>query len=257
MLYHRHNDIIENAMIDGGIDIEKFMEKKDTYPEDFQKILTGLEKQNYYPVSIPDIVPFYPQYQTNELSKKIRSALHEDVRVYMTMLETGPIFNANSLNFSMDQSLEFLIDMEKTILASNQFDMQHGYWMLSHTYTSLFNVLVVNEESNEILDKAGQVKKEYRDIWEQIANFGDDSPAAFIMKKIVEEMKKSDWKESKSYKYLDSNHIYNALNYAQQNNLNLFTIDEFIGYGTMTTIVQDPGYQDEVKYLYENFSRGS
>ena len=56
------------------------------------------------------------------------------------------------------------------------------------------------------------------------------------MKKIVEEMKASDWKESKSYKYLDSSHIYNALNYAQQNNLNLFTIDEVIGYGTMTTI---------------------
>ena len=80
-------------MVKETIDIEKFMEKMDTYPEDFQKILTGMEKQNYYPISIPNMAAFYPQYQSNELSKKIRNALHEDVGGYITMLETQPFIN--------------------------------------------------------------------------------------------------------------------------------------------------------------------
>ncbi|MBO1914409.1 hypothetical protein J4G37_57525, partial [Microvirga sp. 3-52] len=80
-------------MVDDSIDIDKFMEKKDSYPEDFQKVLTGLEKQNFYPASIPMYAPLFPKYQTNELSKKIRSSLHEDVSGYMTMLENEHLFN--------------------------------------------------------------------------------------------------------------------------------------------------------------------
>ena len=74
------------------------------------------------------------------------------------------------------------------------------------------------------------------------------------MNKIVNEMKASDWKESKSYKRLDHNHIYSALSYAQENSLDSFTIDEYVGFGTITTSVQDSDYQREVKELYDNFS---
>ncbi|QUW23230.1 hypothetical protein JSQ81_06750 [Sporosarcina sp. Marseille-Q4063] len=261
-IYYDHHQIIEDALVDEEIDIEKFMAKKDMYPEDFQKILTGLEKQNYYPVSIPNVAPFYPKYQTNEFSKKIRNALHEDVGGYMTMLETEPLFNVQSLDFSLNQSIDYLIDMEKTLLASDQSAMHYG--MLSHTYSTLFSALVIDEkkkgvyaehsETVEIFDEHGAVKEEYRAIWEKIANIGGDSPAAFIMKKIIGEMKASDWKKSKSYQRLNQHHIYDALSYAHDNRLKLFTIEEFIGYGTMTTYVQDSEYQLEVKELYENFS---
>ena len=92
-IYYNHHEIIEAAIVKGTIDIEKFMGNMDRYPEEFQKILIGMEKQNYYPVSIPDMAPFYPQYQSNELSGKIRKALHEDVGGYITMLETQPFIN--------------------------------------------------------------------------------------------------------------------------------------------------------------------
>ncbi|WP_172373862.1 sigma-70 family RNA polymerase sigma factor [Sporosarcina jiandibaonis] len=254
-IYYDHHEIIEDAMVGDEIDIEEFMERKDTFPEDFQRILTGLEKQNYYPVSIPNVAPFHPKYQKNELSKKIRNALHEDVGGYMTMLETEHMFNVQSLDFSLDQSLDYLIDMEKTLLATEQSYMY--YWMLSHTYSTLFNLLVIDDdedETNEILDDSGKVKEKYRAIWEKIANLGGDSPAAFIMKEIVEEMKASDWEKSKSYQRLDQNHIYRALTFAQENSLNLFTLGEFVGYGTITTSVQDPDYQVALKELYDNFS---
>ena len=68
--------------------------------------------------------------------------------------------------------------------------------MLSHTYSTLFNVLVIDDEMNEIFDEDGTVKEEFHAVWERIANIDGDSPAAFIMNKIVNEMKASDWKES-------------------------------------------------------------
>ena len=168
-IYYNHQEIIDDAMVNETIDIEKFMEKKDTYPEDVQKILTGMEKQNYYPISIPNMASLYPQYQSNELSEKIRKSLHEDVGVYMTMLETQPFINLQGLTYSLDESIDYLIDMEKTLLASEQFDMQHGMAnsMLSHTYSTLFNVLVINDEMNEIFDEEGTVKEEFHAVWER------------------------------------------------------------------------------------------
>ena len=255
-IYYNHIEIINDAMVNGTIDIEKFMEKKDTYPEDFQKVLTGMEKQNYYPVSIPDVAELYPQYQSNELSESIRKSLHEDVGGYMTMLKIQTFIYSQGLTNSLDESIDYLIDMEKTLLAADQIEVRYGmpYSMLSHTYSTLFNVLVIDDEMNEIFDENGTVKEEYHAVWEKIANIEGDSPAAFIMNKIVNEMKASDWKESESYNRLDQSHIYSALSYAQENSLNSFTIDEYVGFGTVTREVQDSDYQADIKKLYDNFS---
>ena len=126
--------------------------------------------------------------------------------------------------------------------------------MLSHTYSTLFNVLVIDDGMNEIFNEDGTVKEELHAVWERIANIGGDSPAAFIMNKIVNEMRASDWKESESYNRLNETHIFSALDYAQRSSLNSFTIDEYIGFGTVTREVQDSDYQLDVKKLYDNFS---
>ena len=116
---------------------------------------------------------FYPQYQSNELSKKIRNALHEDVSVYMTMLETQPLINFPGLTYSLDETIDFLIDMEKTLLATEQFNMHHGMAndMLAHTYTTLFNALVIDDEMNAIFNEEGTVKEEFHAVWERIAEY--------------------------------------------------------------------------------------
>ena len=59
------------------------------------------------------------------------------------------------------------------------------------------------------------MKEEYHAVWERIANIGEDSPAAFIMKKVVDEMKTTIGRNRKFIIELDGSHIYNALNYAQ------------------------------------------
>ena len=254
-IYYNHHEIIEAAIVKGTIDIEKFMGNMERYPQEFQKLLIGMEKQNYYPVSIPDMAPFYPQYQSNELSEKIRKALHEDVGGYITMLETQPFINIQGLTYSLDESIDYLIEFEKTLFATDRFASPYG--MLSSTYSHLFNILVMDDErnKNETFDENGMVKEEYRVVWEKIADIGEDSPASFIMKKIINEMKASDWKESEIYNRLDSSHISNALSYAQDNNLHNFTIDDYYRFNTITTSIQDADYQLAVEEVYKNFSR--
>ena len=48
-VYFKHHELIDKTIVDGSINIEKFMEKLDTYPEELRDLLIGLEKQNYYP----------------------------------------------------------------------------------------------------------------------------------------------------------------------------------------------------------------
>ena len=180
----------------------------------------------------------------------------------MTLLEKQPLLYFSSDTYSLDKYVDQLIDMEKTLLATQPEDMQ--YSILPHTYSALFNLLVIEntageyfgqqDETRKIFDKDDSVKEAYREVWEKIGSMERDLQTARIMEEIVAEMKASGWKESKSYNRLNEEHISNALSYAKDNSLDSFTIDEIIGFGTMTTLTQDPEYQATVAALYHSFS---
>ena len=77
-ILYKHEQIIEDAVDNGIIDIEGFMKKKDTYPEDLQFALDGMIKQNMYPMSIKNWAPIAPVFKKNEHSAKIRSSIHPE-----------------------------------------------------------------------------------------------------------------------------------------------------------------------------------
>ena len=139
------------------------------------------------------MAPFLPTYQTNELSENIRKSLHKDMSGYMTLLEKQPLLYFPTDTYSLDEYVDQLIDMEKTLLATQPEDMQ--YSILPHTYSALFNLLVIEnvageyfgqqDETRKIFDKDDSVKVAYREAWEKIGNIGEGSPAARIMEEIV------------------------------------------------------------------------
>ena len=81
------------AIVKETIDIEKFMEKWIRILRNFEKFSLEWKNKTIIQFQFRIWLPFYPQYQSNELSGKIRKALHEDVGGYMTMLETQPFIN--------------------------------------------------------------------------------------------------------------------------------------------------------------------
>src|SRR4051794_28020011 len=68
MALYKDSKIIDDAAIDGGIDIDKFMKKKETYPKELQLALDGMIKQNMYLISIRNWVPIAPIFKKNEHS---------------------------------------------------------------------------------------------------------------------------------------------------------------------------------------------
>ena len=76
MVLFKGSKIIEDAVVDGELDIDKFMEKKDTYPEDLQLALDGMIKQNIYPESITNWAAIAPVFNKNKISAKFRSSIH-------------------------------------------------------------------------------------------------------------------------------------------------------------------------------------
>lgn len=252
MLYIDHEQVLLDAIIDGEIDFEKFLKEKDSYPEDLQNILEGMISQNFYPISIPDWAPFYPKHVNNEISKRIRDSLHEDVEGYITLLESAPFIYYPNLAYSIEESIDYMIEIEKTLLAS---EMQtRAYEQLEGTYVQLLNEIIIGSETARIVGANGRVKEENRIGWKRIASLDESLPSAFIMRKVVDEMEASDWKGSKIYRKLDFNTLYNALNDAKQGNLSTYTLEEDGQQGEITISPKDPEYQTSVEKIYEEFS---
>ena len=157
MTIYKHEQIISDASVDESIDIEKFLEKKHTYPEDLQKALDGMVKQNIYLTSIPNWAALFPKYGKNEFSAQVRASLHEDVGGYITLLESEPFHYYPGLAYSIDESVDFMIEMEKTLLTSQIYNIDSSY--LSSTYISLLNELIIGSEQGRIVGRDGKVKK--------------------------------------------------------------------------------------------------
>ena len=196
----------------------------------------------------------YPKYGKNEFSARVRASLHEDVGGYITLLESEPFVRYPGLAYSIDESVDFMIEMEKTLLTSQIYDIDSSY--LTSTYISLLNELIIGSKQGRIVGRDGKVKEEYRKAWKRIASIGEDSPSAFIMRKVMDEMEASDWKESASYGRLDTQQLYRAMEFAREDNLSSFELNEFSNqFGRITVSRSDPDYISSVEGAYEKFSK--
>ena len=218
-----HQNIIEEAVFDGEVDIDGFLKEKRTYPKDFQKALGGMQEQNLYPRSIQHYRFFYPGYSKNEYSERLRAALHEDVLGYVKALESGPFTNYpfRDLVYPLEESIDYLIELENTLLATQNTAM--AYDLLAQHYVELLDAIVKSLGPSLVGTSIGE---EYRAAWKRIASIGDGSPSAFVMKKVVMEMEASDWRISTTRNRLDIYNLLEALELARSGNLASFTLDE-------------------------------
>ena len=187
--------IIEDAVVDGELDIDKFMEKKDTYPEELQLALDGMIKQNIYPESIKNWGAIAPVFKKNKVSAKIRSSIHPDLGGFLTVMEVVPLLSYPGLAHSLADSIDYLLEIEKTLLVTTLNDeaTNHLIW----TYSELFHEISGGAEPDNVFGTDGVVKDEFREGWKRIASAEEGSPTAFIMQIIISEMEATDWTEVK------------------------------------------------------------
>ncbi|MFC5591892.1 RNA polymerase sigma factor [Sporosarcina soli] len=239
----------EQAMVNGKMDLEQ-----STYPEKLQKAVKGMRAQNIYPTVIPQWNTIVPIFQKNEISEQMRASLHEDLGGYVTLLESTPFVNYPNLAYSYDESVEYLLDMEKSLLAS--WEDENFHYMLEYSYKELLYTLIGGYEPNLIYGQDGTVKEEVRAAWRKIASNGGSSPSAIILQKIIREMEANGWTESESRRRVTMYHISHAILLAREGQLKKFELTGIISIGQDTDIVSLPDEQFEqlVEDTYERFS---
>lgn len=222
MIFFKHEQLIRDAIDNEGGDVDKFMKERDSYPKDLKNALDGMIKQNIYPTYIKEWGSIIPSYGKNDFNAKIRSSIHEDFGGFFTMLESAPFVSYLGLVHSLEDSGNFLMEMEKTLLATTLGNEKTE--MLSWIYNELFYVIVGGTEPDRIYGTDGKVKKEYQAAWERIASADEGSPTAFIMQMINSEMEATDWTQSKSLKRLEIYDVHQALELAKAGKLETFSI---------------------------------
>ena len=249
----KHEEIIQNAIVDGTVDIEKFIEKNETYPEDLKMAIDGMKGQNVYLYSIPEWASVFPNFGTSEVSAKIRASIHEDLVGYITAMESWQfIYNTNQ-DISIDEAIDALIEIEKTIFASDE--KNNHYFTLDYYYSALFNRIVIETEPNQFLGPDGKVREEIRASWKRIASIGGDSPAAHIMRKIIAEMETSGWTKSESQRRLHEYQIQQALEMAKEGNLESFVIHGITQVNGLHFVAfPDVYFENIVEETYNHFS---
>jgi len=245
---------IEAAVVDGELDIDMFMEKKDTYPEELQLALDGMIKQNIYPESIKNWGAIAPVFKKNKVSAKIRSSIHPDLGGFLTVMEVVPLLNYPGLAHSLSDSIDYLLEIEKTLLATTLNDEATNH--LSWTYSELFHEISGGAEPDTIFGADGIVKDEFREGWKRIASAGESSPTAFIMQTIISEMEATGWTGSKSLNRLMVYDVQQALELAKEGKLDTFGISGIIQTetGMENTTFPNPEFENKVQETYYSFS---
>jgi DNA-directed RNA polymerase specialized sigma24 family protein len=247
-ILYRYPQLIEDADVDGVMDIEKFLEKKESYPAELQNALNSMEKQNL------DLIPFYPSYAKTELSAQIKASIHKDFRGYIAFLESLSInYDPKPASFYAE-TIDTLIEIENTLLANVQIEIP--YISLGDYYSHLFYRMVVDSETDRIVGSDGKVKGEIKSTWKKIASNGEGSPSAFIMKKIIGEMEASGWTESETQSRLNLYHLDYAMGLAKEGRLHTFEMSGILqsDRGLSSVTFPDSSFEELVEKTYALYS---
>jgi len=254
ILLSDYPETIDWAIVDGKIDLEKFLDDRATYPKALQKGLEGMMKQNIYPTVIPHWNTIIPIFQKNEIGEQMRALLHEDLSGYVTLLESPPFVIYPGSAYSFDEAVEYMLDMEKTLLVS-QLD-ENETVPLFHAYTELLLELIGGLEPERLVGRDGKVKVEVQSAWKKIASNKELTPSAVILKEIIREMEVDDWTASEDRKRLTMHHISNAVTLARDGQLQNFELTGIIPSTDYLDVVSlpDAQFKRQVEKTYELFS---
>lgn len=154
---YEHQQLIEEALDEGLFQIEKFLEKKETYPEELQNALNSMEKQNLYIDSVSEWAALVPSFARNELSSKIKASIHEDLAGYIALLESSTYISQPRLVSAYEEAVDNLLEIERTLLADVEVELP--YQSLRDYYSTLFYVLIDDSKADRIFGSDGKIKR--------------------------------------------------------------------------------------------------
>ncbi|WP_339254612.1 hypothetical protein NSQ43_08070 [Sporosarcina sp. FSL W8-0480] len=196
----------------GGFDWATLNANKSALPEELQQALDGMEALGIFlkgDTSAPvreGYIYVYPSINNSDLSKTLQDNLHPDVGIYISILMADMV---DIHEWTVEEQADLLLQLEKGLYQAEGHEDIHS--LVFNAYTSVIYMIIGMGGQLNIYDSTGTVKEEYREAYKRIASIGDDSPAAQIMKGIVEEMESSGWMFSASHHSLQYFTLQNEL----------------------------------------------
>lgn len=182
---------------EGMVDVDEFLERKASFPLDFQNAIDGMETQYFSLTSVKEMAPLYPKYGTPELEKILRRNLHPDMQIYISLL-TGTFNLVYTGTF--EDHLEALFALEKELPNTKESD-QLSYVFNSNYIFLFFTAAGLNSEKG-VYDASGVVRQEIKDRWKRLAANGEGSPSGQVIREMIDEMEASNWTTSPSLEEL-------------------------------------------------------
>ncbi|MFC5591891.1 RNA polymerase sigma factor [Sporosarcina soli] len=253
-LFFEYEHFIEDATVDGTVQIEQYLANKESYPEELQHALKNMEAQNLYLTSIPQWTNVVPTFASNELSKQIKASLHPDLMGYITFLQSSNLIPMPKSNRSYKEKMHDLFEIEHTLLANDEIELP--YMSLRDYYSSLFYGMITDSETNRIIGPDGKITEEVRTAWKKIASGGEESPSAHVMRNIIREMEASGWTQSDTQSRFTAYHLNYVMGLAMVGKLHTFEMKGILqpdqGFDIIT--FPDPSFDQLVEDTYRLFT---
>lgn len=248
----QHQLLIEEAKVEGTVQIEKFLGNKESYPEELQQALNRMEEQNLYLTSMPQWDNVVPAFSRNELSAQMKASIHPDLAGYITQLESStPV---PDLNRTYAEKVDDLVEIEYTLLASDEIELP--YMSLRDYYSTLFYGMITDSETNRIIGPDGKITEEVQTAWKRIASGGEESPSAYVMRNIIREMEASGWTHSETQSRFTAYHLSYAMGLAKAGKLHTFEMKGILQPDKGFDIVAfpDPSFDQLVEDTYRLYT---
>ena len=181
-------DKLQESLANGTFDAEVILSQKDEYSESTRSAIAALINQD---LALPQLPITSTTQRTIRLMDsvfigRLRAALHESAGSYLTQYEKEPFIMNEKLLYSLDETIGFIEEMEKTLVAARQ-----NQWLghvVEGTMINLLETILQGRTIEEFKSSDGSISEVHRNAWKQLASLGPDSGLGVIMAKVVEEM---------------------------------------------------------------------
>ncbi|MET3576945.1 sigma factor-like helix-turn-helix DNA-binding protein [Bhargavaea ullalensis] len=133
---------------------------------------------------------------------------------------------------------------------SDEWSGYSGMFQLEALANDQFKEIVHGGRSGPVFGKDGTVTPARREAWKMMAEFGEDSTAASIIRPVVKEMEASGWRKSAAYNRLGDNDYMEAFSDQPE-----WNYDSSMGFPPMTIDLPDEGFESRANRLYGELSR--
>jgi len=237
-------DALENNKADGKYNETLIMITSKDEPEEFRNMVETMGSQNLT-VKVNEITNFVSAQLRTE-DGKLLGAIHNNTVPYYRMMFEEPYTVAGSLKYSIEESVQFVKNMQDTLLkVEKDYNL---YPIMENYFGSLFFELM---KGSDVFDKQGKVKKEYQEAWINLSSSTITDPTYYLLKPIIQEMKASGWTKSANYDLLTFDDLSAALVLARDGDMNQYIED--VGFEDRTVKLDDPAFWKGIEQIYDQY----